>query len=136
MQIQQRMIKWKKIIFGHLYCMAIRLFYVGKYKGYNSFIRSSHLINEFVKTLSYWQKLFNNIIIPTLISIIIRFLSTPGTTNYTCNLKTNRSVMNELHNFFRQTTTSIIPPFHWTAFPLRFEFLVKMTRNAAETPRA
>ena len=30
----------------------------------------------------------------------------------------------------------LIPPFHWTAFPLRFEILVKMTRNAAETPRA
>ena len=31
---------------------------------------------------------------------------------------------------------SLIPPFHWTAFPLRFEILVKMTRNMAETPRA
>ena len=93
--------KMERIIFGHFYCMAIRLFYVGKFKGYNSFIRSSHMINKFEKILSYWQKLFNNIIIPTLISIIIRFLSTPGTTNNTCNLKTNRSVMNELHNFIR-----------------------------------
>ena len=30
----------------------------------------------------------------------------------------------------------VIPPFHWTAFPLRFEILVKTTRNVAETPRA
>ena len=31
---------------------------------------------------------------------------------------------------------SLIPLFHWMAFPLRFEILVKMTRNVAETPRA
>ena len=91
----------ERIIFGHFYCMAIRLFYVCKFIGYNSFIIISHLINKFVKILSYWQTLFNKIIIPTVNSIIIRFLSTQGTTNYTCNLKTNRSVMNELHNFFR-----------------------------------
>ena len=42
--------KMERIIFGHLYCMAIRLFYVGKFKRYNSFIRSSHLINKFLKT--------------------------------------------------------------------------------------
>ena len=28
------------------------------------------------------------------------------------------------------------PPFHWTAIPLRFEILVKMTRIVAETARA
>ena len=27
-------------------------------------------------------------------------------------------------------------PFHWTAIPLRFEILVKMTRIVAETARA
>ena len=31
---------------------------------------------------------------------------------------------------------SLIPPFHWTAFLLRFEILIKMLRNAAETPKA
>ena len=35
----------------------------------------------------------------------------------------------------RMTTQVPPPPFHWTAIPLQFEILVKMTRIVAEMAR-
>ena len=37
---------------------------------------------------------------------------------------------------YMMVTNNLIPPFHWTAIPLRFEILVKMKRIVAETARA
>ena len=37
---------------------------------------------------------------------------------------------------YLNSTKKLNPPFHWTAIPLRFEILVKMTRIVAETAKA
>ena len=40
-----------------------------------------------------------------------------------------------LRAFLLLSLLDLNPPFHWTAIPLRFEILIKMTRIVAETAR-